>query len=120
MNSFEHNKRKNSAALPLTTQDNFADYDVVQTIGVVTGNVVRTKHLGVDFVAGIQSMFGGELQGYTQLTAEARQESIERLIANAYAVGADGIVGVRFTSSEITAGASELLAYGTAVKLQKK
>ena len=90
---------------------------VAEVIGVVTGNTVRSKNVGKDIGAGLKSMVGGELKSYTAMLAEARDESLARMVEAAQARGADAVVMVRFTTSAITEGAAELLAYGTAVKL---
>jgi uncharacterized protein YbjQ (UPF0145 family) len=106
--------------MQVTTQDNFADYDIVETIGLVRGNTVRARHLGRDISAAFRNLVGGEITEYTKLISESREQSIDRMTANAQAIGADGIVAVRFTTSAIMQNASELFVYGTAVKLKKK
>jgi len=90
---------------------------VAEVIGVVTGNTVRSKNVGKDIGAGLKSVVGGELKSYTAMLTEARDESIARMVQAAEAQGADAVIMVRFTTSAITQGAAELLAYGTAVKL---
>jgi uncharacterized protein YbjQ (UPF0145 family) len=85
--------------------------------GIVTGSTVRAKHIGRDIMAGLKNIVGGELKGYTELLQEARQEAIDRMIQQAQSVGANAIVNVRFSTSNITQGAAELFAYGTAVKV---
>ncbi len=104
----------------ITTQDEFADYEIVETVGLVRGNVVRARNIGRDIMASFRNIVGGEITEYTKLIAESREQAIDRMIERAQALGADGIVCLRFTTSSIMAGASELLAYGTAVKLKKK
>jgi uncharacterized protein YbjQ (UPF0145 family) len=104
----------------MTTQDTFADYEIIATIGMVRGNVIRARHIGNDIVAGLRNIVGGEITEYTKLIAESREQAIDRMIANAKEVGADGVVAVRFTTSGIMNAASELFVYGTAVKLKKK
>lgn len=91
--------------------------DVTTVLGLVTGNTIRSKHLGKDIGAGLKSLVGGELGGYTEMMTEAREEALRRMTASAAAMGADAVVNVRFTTAQIAAGAAELLAYGTAVKL---
>ena len=83
--------------------------------GVVSGNTVRAKHIGRDIMAGLKNLVGGELVGYTELLNEAREEAIERMVAQAGSMGANAVVNVRFATSSVTQGASELFAYGTAV-----
>lgn len=103
-----------------TTQDEFTDYEIVETLGIVRGNVVRARHIGRDIVASFRNIVGGEIPEYTKLIAESREQSIDRMLAEAATLGADGVVCMRFTTSSIMDGASELFVYGTAVKLRKK
>ncbi|MCA9400596.1 MAG: YbjQ family protein [Candidatus Omnitrophica bacterium] len=91
---------------------------IVEQYGIVQGSTVRAKNVGVDCVAGCQNTFGGELKGYSQLLEESRQEAVGRMIAEAEQLGANAIVNVRFGTSTITQGASEILAYGTAVRVE--
>lgn len=100
----------------ITTQDNFSDHQISKTLGVIFGNTVRTRHIGAHFMAGLREIFGGEISGYTQLLTEAREEALQRLIQSAKSVNADGIVAIRFSTSSIANGASELLVTGTAVQ----
>ena len=109
-----------SKKIRTTTQDNFADYTVVETLGLVRGNTIRARHVGKDILAGLRSIVGGEITEYTKMLAESREQALDRMYTEAKALGADGIVCVRFTTSTVMASAAELLAYGTAVKLQKK
>lgn len=88
---------------------------IVQVLGLVQGNTVRAKHVGKDIAAGLKNIFGGELQGYTELLVESRREALGRMLAQAQELGANAVVNVRFATSSITAGAAELYAYGTAV-----
>ena len=103
----------------LTTQDNFADYKIAKTLSIIFGSTVRTRHLGTHFMAGVKELFGGEISGYTDLLVSAREEALERLIKSANNLNADGIVAIRFSTSSIASGASEILVTGTAVKLEK-
>lgn len=103
----------------VTTQDNFTGYEVVSYLGLVRGNTVRTRHLGKDILAGLRNIVGGEVQEYTKLMAEAREQAIDRMKAHAVELGADGIVCIRFTTSGIAQSAAELFCYGTAVKLRR-
>ena len=84
-------------------------------LGIVQGNTVRAKHVGRDIMAGLKNIVGGELKGYTELLTDARDEATGRMIEEARQMGANAIVNVRFSTSSISAGASELYAYGTAV-----
>ena len=104
----------------LTTQDNFSNYEIEDTLGIVRGNTVRARHLGKDVLAGFRNIVGGEIEEYTKLLAESREQSIDRMIIAAEALGADGIVCIRFTTSSIMQAAAEMFVYGTAVKLKKK
>jgi uncharacterized protein YbjQ (UPF0145 family) len=90
---------------------------IVKHLGLVQGSTVRSKHLGKDIMAGLKNIVGGELKGYTELLQEARQEATERMIKQAQAAGANAVLNVRFSTSSITQGAAEMLAYGTAVVL---
>ncbi len=93
---------------------------VIEHLGLVQGSTVRAKHAGKDFMAGLKNLVGGELKGYTELLSEARQEAVDRMSEQAVSLGANAVVNVRFATSAITAGASEILAYGTAVLLEDK
>lgn len=104
----------------ITTQDDFADYEIVETLGLVKGNTIRARHVGKDIMAGLRTLVGGEITEYTKMLAESREQAFDRLIADAESKGADGVVCLRFTTSAVMAGSAELLAYGTAVKLRKK
>ena len=89
-------------------------YEIVEIKGMVQGNTVRAKHLGRDIAAGFKNMVGGELKGYTELLTESRREATTRMMQQAEELGANAILNVRFSTSAITSGASEMLAYGTA------
>ena len=93
-------------------------YRIARMLGIVQGNTVRAKHLGRDIAAGFKNMIGGELKGYTQLLTESRRQAMERMMAQAQQLGANGVVNVRFSTSAVTQGAAELYAYGTAVVLE--
>ena len=92
--------------------------EISEALGVVKGQIVQTKHLGKDFMAGLKTIVGGEINSYTQMIDEARTIATNRMIEEATKLGADAIVAVRYASSEVMQGASEILAYGTAVKLR--
>lgn len=94
-------------------------YEILQSLGIVQGNVVRAKHMGRDIAAGLKNLVGGELRGYTELLTESRRSAIERMLAQATELGADAVINVRFSTSAITQGAAELYVYGTAVKLRE-
>ncbi|MCG6486953.1 heavy metal-binding domain-containing protein [Vibrio parahaemolyticus] len=100
-----------------TTTDTVPGKEIAEVRGVVTGNVVQSKHIGRDLMAGLKSIVGGEIRGYTEMMTEARDIAIQRMVEQANQKGADAIVGIRFTTSSIVDGSSEILAFGTAVKL---
>ena len=104
----------------ITTQDELADHTITKTLGLVRGNTIRARHIGKDILAGLRSMVGGEITEYTKMLAESREQSVDRMVAEANALGADAIVGMRFMTAPVMQGAAELLAYGTAVTLQKQ
>lgn len=91
---------------------------VTKHLGMAQGNTVRAKHAGKDILASLKNIVGGELKGYTELLQEARDEAVERMVAQAKAMGANAVINVRFSTSSVTAGAAELFAYGTAVVLE--
>ena len=101
----------------VTTTEEIARREIIETIGICRGNVIRAKHLGTDFVAGLRNLVGGEMNEYTKMIAEAREQAYDRMVDHAAKLGADAIVGMRFTTSTITEGAAEILAFGTAVRL---
>ena len=90
---------------------------ITQFYGVVSGSTVRAKHIGRDILAGLKNIVGGELQGYTELLGEARQEALDRMVQQAQSMGANAVVNVRFSTSSVAQGAAELFAYGTAVRV---
>ena len=91
---------------------------IVRHMGMVQGSTVRAKHVGRDIMAGFKNVFGGELKGYTELLSESRDEALQRLTEQATATGANAVLNVRFSTSSIAAGASEIVVYGTAVILE--
>jgi uncharacterized protein YbjQ (UPF0145 family) len=100
-----------------TTQE-IPGKEITEVLGVVTGNVVQSKHIGRDIAASLKSIVGGEISGYTEMLTEARHRAISRMVESALEMNADAVVGLRFTTSAIMSNASEILAYGTAVKLR--
>ncbi|NNM59157.1 MAG: YbjQ family protein [Legionellales bacterium] len=103
----------------ITTQDNFSEFQIEKTLGLVRGNTVRTRNFARNFIASLRTIIGGEVPEYTKAANDARDQALERMIQHATEVGADAIVGVRFITSEIGQTCAEILAYGTAVKLRK-
>jgi len=102
----------------LVTTEKIEGKEIKETIGIVRGEIVQSKNVGKDFMAGMKTIVGGEIKGYTEMISEARQLATERMIKEAESIGADAVVGVRFGSSAIMQGAAEMIAYGTAVKLK--
>lgn len=104
----------------MTTQDQFTDYEITQTMGLVRGNTIRARHVGKDIMASLRNLIGGEITEYTKMIAESREQAIDRMVVHAESMGADAVVCLRFTTSSISEGSAELLAYGTAVKIRKR
>lgn len=102
----------------VVTTDYVPGREVASCIDIARGSTVRARHLGRDFLAGMKNLVGGEIAQYTQLMATAREQALARMIADAERLGADAVVNVRFMTAMVMAGASEILAYGTAVKLK--
>lgn len=92
----------------------------IEALGLVKGTIVQTKNIGRDFMAGMKTIVGGEIVGYTEMLNEARQLATKRMVDEAEALGADAIVGVRYGSSQVMQGAAEVIAYGTAVRILEK
>ena len=90
----------------------------VEPLGLVKGTVVQSKNVGKDFMAGMKTLVGGEITGYTEMLTEARQIATKRMVDEANALGADAVINIRFGSSAVMQGAAEVIAYGTAVKLK--
>lgn len=91
---------------------------IVKTLGLVRGNTVRCRHLGKDILAVLRNMVGGEIEEYTKMLAESREQALDRMIQHAGSLGGNAIVGARFSTSDISQGAAELMAYGTAVVVE--
>ena len=91
-----------------------------EILGIVKGTIVQSKNIGRDFMAGMKSIVGGEIVGYTEMLTEARQLATKRMVDEAEELGADAIIGVRYGSSQVMDTAAEVLAYGTAVKIKGK
>ena len=102
----------------VVTTDIVAGKDIKETLGIVKGIIVQSKHVGKDILAGLNTIVGGEIKSYTEMLNEARFEAQKRMINEATELGADAIVGVRFGSSAVMQGAAEMICYGTAVKLK--
>jgi len=91
---------------------------IAKILGVVKGNTIRARHVGRDILAGFKNIVGGEIKSYTEMTEQARDEAYNRMINQAVDLKADAIINIRFATSMVMAGAAEMLAYGTAVKLK--
>lgn len=101
----------------ITNIESIPNKQIIEHYGIVSGSTVRAKHVGRDLMAGLKNIVGGELKGYTELLSESRDEAIERMKTQAKKLGANAILNVRFSTSSVAAGASELYVYGTAVKV---
>ena len=103
----------------ITTGNKIPGKKITEILGVVRGNTVRARNIGRDIGAGFKSIVGGEIETYTEMTKDARDEAYNRMVNEALDLNADAIIGVRFTTSVVMKGASEMFAYGTAVKVEK-
>jgi len=102
----------------LTTTDKIPNKEIIEILGVARGSTVRARNVGRDIFAGLKSLVGGEIDEYTQLQAQAREQAMSRMNKDAERMGADAVLNIRLTTSMVMQGASEILAYGTAVKLR--
>ena len=103
----------------VTNTETLPGYEIVESLEIARGSTVRARNIGRDIVAGLRNIAGGEIREYTRLMAEAREQAIDRMLADAEELGADAVVNVRFTTAMVMQGCSEILAYGTAVKIRK-
>lgn len=106
--------------MKLVNIDYIPGEEITETLGVVKGQIVQSKNIGRDFMAGMKTIVGGEIKAYTEMIATARSMATKRMVDDAESLGADAIVGIRYGSSAVMNGAAEIIAYGTAVKLKKK
>ncbi len=104
----------------VVTTDEIPGYRIKEVFGLVRGNTVRARHVGRDIMAGLRTVVGGEVVEYTKMLAESREQALDRLIEEAERLGANAVVGLRFMTSFVLQGAAELLAYGTAVRVEKE
>ena len=104
--------------IPITSADHIPGQTITEHLDVVYGNTVRAKHVGRDIMAGLKAVVGGEIRGYTEMLRDARDEALDRMKADAIGLGADAVINVRFTTSQVATGMAEMLAYGTAVRLE--
>lgn len=101
----------------VTTTENIPNKEIIEIIGIARGSTVRARNIGRDIFAGLKNIVGGEIEEYTKLQAEAREQALQRMLEDAERLNADAIVNVRIATSLIMQGASEVMAYGTAVKI---
>ena len=106
--------------MKLVNIDYVPGYEITEALGLVKGTVVQSKNIGRDFMAGMKTILGVEISGYTEILNTARQIATKRMVDDAESLGADAIINVRYGSSSVMSGAAEVIAYGTAVKLEKK
>ena len=102
----------------LSTTDTICEKKIVRHLGMVRGNTIRARHIGRDIMAVLRNIVGGEITDYTKLMGEAREQAMDRMVEDAQRLGANAIVGVRFSTSEVMASAAEILVYGTAVLVE--
>jgi len=102
----------------VTTTHTVSGKRIARTLGLVRGNTIRARHLGRDITALLRNIVGGEISEYTKMMGEAREQALDRMVEEAHGLGANAVVGTRFMTSMLMAGAAELLAYGTAVVLE--
>lgn len=101
----------------LITTETIKGREITEVLGLVRGNTIRARHMGRDIMAGLRNIVGGEIKEYTRMLSQARNQAVERMVKEAEELGADAVIGMRFTTSQTMSGAAEILAYGTAVKL---
>jgi uncharacterized protein YbjQ (UPF0145 family) len=106
--------------MEITTAETLPKKEITEVLGIVRGSTVRARNFGRDIFAGLKNLVGGEISEYTKLQAQSREEALKRMIDDAERLGADAVINVRFSTSTIMQGASEILAYGTAVKYDSK
>jgi uncharacterized protein YbjQ (UPF0145 family) len=102
----------------LVSTEDIAHKKIVESLGLVRGNTIRARNIGRDIVATFKNMVGGEIEEYTKLLGESREQALDRMAAEAEAMGANAVVNIRFSTSEIMNGAAEIMAYGTAVVVE--
>ncbi|PTB89865.1 hypothetical protein C9928_01945 [Pseudidiomarina aestuarii] len=107
------------SSIVIVTTEQVAGKVIQEHLGLVRGNTIRARHIGRDILAAFRNIVGGEIHDYTKLLGESREQALDRMAAKARELGADAVIGVRFSTSMLAHGAAELLAYGTAVKFEK-
>ena len=106
--------------MQISNLETLPGHRIAAHLGIAQGSTVRAKHVGRDFLAGLRNIVGGELKAYTELMQEARSEAVARMTEEARSMGANGVLNVRFVTTSITTGAAEILAYGSAVTLERE
>ena len=106
--------------MKISNLDYLPGFVITKDLGLVRANVVRAKHVGKDFIAGLKNLVGGEIKEYTEMLSESREIALKRMEKKAKELDADAVINVRFMTSSIAGGAAEIMAYGTAVKIKKK
>ncbi len=104
----------------ISNTESIAGFQIVETLDIARGSTVRARNIGRDIFAGLKNLVGGEIQEYTRLMADSREQALRRMIADAEDLGANAVINVRFTTSMVMQGCAEILAYGTAVRIQKE
>lgn len=102
----------------VVTTDSIPEKKIAETLGLVRGNTVRCRHVGHDIMAQLKNLAGGELPNYTKMIAESREQALDRMVAQAEKLGANAVVGTKFMTSTLMQGASEIICYGTAVRVE--
>jgi uncharacterized protein YbjQ (UPF0145 family) len=105
--------------MKITTMPDLPGYEIIEVLDVVRGSTVRARHVGSDIHAAFKNLVGGEVTSYTELMSDAREQALDRMLTDAQELGADAVVNLRFMTAMVLKGASEILAYGTAVKIRK-
>lgn len=105
--------------MKLVNIDYVPGYEITEALGIVKGQIVQSKNIGIDFMAGMKTIVGGEIASYTDMIKIARQMATKRMVDEANSLGADAVINIRYGSSSVMNGAAEIIAYGTAVKLKK-
>lgn len=106
--------------MKLANIDYLPGYEITECLGIVKGQIVQSKNIGRDFMAGMKTIVGGEITSYTDMISTARQMATKRMVDEAESLGADAVINIRYGSSAVMNGAAEIIAYGTAVKIEKK
>jgi len=102
----------------IVTTEEIVGREISEVLGLVKGSTVQTRHIGSHIIAGLMTLIGGEVKGYVKAVSDARDEATLRMLKEAHTLGADAVICMRFSTSQIMNGAAEILAYGTAVKLK--